>query len=76
MHIFQNTYILIATLAIGVVILVSIGICFALRGVKAVNDRSEKSFTTISKMERRFKTFGKSILYLNDTTSCEAIRYQ
>ena len=73
MHIFENPYILISTLALGVVILVSIGICFALRGVKAVNDQSEKSFTTISKMERRFKTFGKScvsrwVVYINLST--------
>ena len=73
MHIFENPYILISTLALGVVILVSISICFALRGVKAVNDQSEKSFTTISKMERRFKTFGKScvnrwVVYINLST--------
>ena len=60
MHIFENPYILIATLALGVIILVSVGICFALRGIKAVNGQDEKSFTTISKMERRFKKFGKS----------------
>ena len=50
MHIFENPYIVIAAMAIGVVILVSIGICFALRGVKAVNGQSERSFISISKM--------------------------
>ena len=70
MHIFQNTYILIATLAIGVVILVSISIYFALRGVKAVNGQSGRSFTSISNLERQFKRMGKArtsrlLLYIN-----------
>lgn len=73
MHIFENPYIVIAAMAIGVVILVSIGICFALRGVKAVNGQSERSFISISKMEHCFKKIGKSrisrlVIYINLST--------
>ena len=70
MQIFENPYIVIAAMAIGVVILVLIGICFALRGVKAVNGQSERSFISISKMEHCFKKIGKSrisrlVIYIN-----------
>ena len=73
MQIFENPYIVIAAMAIGVVILVSIGICFALRGVKAVNGQSERSFISISKMEHCFKKIGKSrisrlVIYINFST--------
>ena len=73
MQIFENPYIVIAAMAIGVVILVSIGICFALRGVKAVNGQSERSFISISKMEHCFKKIGKSrisrlVIYINLST--------
>ena len=60
MHIFQNTYILIATLAIGVVILVSISIYFALRGINVANGQTGRSFTSISNLERQFKRMGKA----------------
>ena len=70
MHIFQNTYILIATLAIGVVILVSISIYFALRGINVANGQTDRSFTSISNLERQFKRMGKArtsrlLLYIN-----------
>ncbi len=73
MRIFENPYILVAMMAIGVVILVSIGIYFALKGIKAVNGQSERAFTSISKIERCFKTFGKScvnrsVIYINLST--------
>ena len=73
MQIFENPYIVIAAMAIGVVILVSIGICFALRGVKAVNGQSERSFISISKMEHCYKKIGKSrisrlVIYINLST--------
>ena len=70
MHIFQNTYVLIATLAIGVVILVSISIYFALRGINVANGQTGRSFTSISNLERQFKRMGKArtsrlLLYIN-----------
>ena len=60
MHIFENPYIFIATLAIGVVILVSIGICFAVRGIRVASGQTNSSFTSISYLERRFNTIGKA----------------
>ncbi len=72
MHVFENPYIIIATLAIGVVVLAAIGICFAIRGLRAANGQTERSFTSISKMESRFKSMGKShsrlVLYINFST--------
>ena len=69
MHVFENPYIIIASLAIGVVVLAAIGICFAVRGLRAANGQTERSFTSISKMESRFKAMGKSrsrlVLYIN-----------
>ena len=72
MHVFENPYIIIASLAIGVVVLAAIGVCFAVRGLKAANGQTERSFTSISKMESRFKAMGKSrsrlVLYINLST--------
>lgn len=73
MRIFENPYILIAMLAIGAVLLVSIGICFAVRGIKVANGQTNNSFTSVSYLERRFNTIGKSrtsrlILYINLST--------
>ena len=72
MHVFENPYIIIASLAIGVVVLAAIGICFAVRGLRAANGQTERSFTSISKMESRFKAMGKSrsrlVLYINLST--------
>ena len=72
MHAFENPYIIIASLAIGVVVLAAIGICFAVRGLRAANGQTERSFTSISKMESRFKAMGKSrsrlVLYINLST--------
>ena len=72
MHVFENPYIIIASLAIGVVILAAIGICFAVRGLRAANGQTERSFTSISKMESRFKAMGKSrsrlVIYINLST--------
>ena len=72
MHVFENPYIIIASLAIGVVVLAAIGICFAVRGLRAANGQTERSFTSISKIESRFKAMGKSrsrlVLYINLST--------
>ena len=73
MRIFENPYILIAMWAIGAVLLVSIGICFAVRGIKVANGQTNNSFTSVSYLERRFNTIGKSrisrlILYINLST--------
>lgn len=72
MHVFENPYIIIVSLAIGVVVLAAIGICFAVRGLRAANGQTERSFTSISKMESRFKAMGKSrsrlVLYINLST--------
>jgi len=72
MHVFENPYIIIAFLAIGVVALAAIGICFAVIGLRAANGQTEGSFTSISKMESRFKAMGKSrsrlVLYINLST--------
>ena len=72
MHVFENPYIIITSLAIGVVVLAAIGICFAVRGLRAANGQTERSFTSISKMESRFKAMGKSrsrlVLYINLST--------
>ena len=59
MHIFENPYMLMATMVMGVVILLLIGIAFVLKGVKAVNEQCESSFISINKMERRFKAIGE-----------------
>lgn len=72
MHVFENPYIIIASLAIGVVVLAAISICFAVRGLRAANGQTERSLTSISKMESRFKAMGKSrsrlVLYINLST--------
>jgi len=73
MHIFENPYILIAALAIGVTILVSIGIYFAVKGIKVANGQTNGSFSPISHLERRFNTIGKAhisrmLLYINLST--------
>lgn len=72
MHVFENPYIIIASLAIGVVVFAAIGICFAVRGLRAANGQTERSFTSISKMESRFKAMGKSrsrlVIYINLST--------
>ena len=72
MHVFENPYIIIASLAIGVVVLAAIGICFAVRALRAANGQTKRSFTSISKMESRFKAMGKSrsrlVLYINLST--------
>lgn len=72
MHVFENPYIIIASLAIGVVVLAAIGICFAVRGLRAANGQTGRSFTCISKMESRFKAMGKSrsrlVIYINLST--------
>ena len=60
MHIFENPYILVATLAVGVVILVSIGICFAVRGIRVASGQTNSTFTSISYLERKFNTIGKA----------------
>ena len=70
MQIFENPYIVIAAMAIGVVILVSISIYFALRGINAANGQTGRSFTSISNLERQFKRMGKArtsrlLLYIN-----------
>ena len=80
MHIFENPYISMAALAIGVVTLVSIGIFFAIRGIRVANGQTNKSFTSISYLERRFKAMGKSrisrlILYINLSTDNLHISY-
>ena len=62
MHVFENPYIIIASLAIGVVVLAAISICFAVRGLRAANGQTERSFTSISKMESRFKAMGNRIV--------------
>ncbi len=72
MHVFENPYIIIASLAIGVLVLAAIGICFAVRGLRAANGQTERSFTSISKMESHFKAMGKSrsrlVIYINLST--------
>ena len=73
MRIFENPYTLIATLVISVVVLASIGIYLAVRGIKVANGQTNKSFTSISYLERQFNTIGKSrisrlILYINLST--------
>ena len=69
MHIFENPYVIILSLGIVVVVLATIGICFALKGLKAVNGRGESSFASISKMESHFNAMGKSrnrvVLYIS-----------
>lgn len=72
MHVFENPYIIIVALAIGVVVLAAIGVCFAVRGLRAANGQTERSFTSISKIEGRFKLMAKSrsrlVLYINLST--------
>lgn len=72
MHIFENPYVVMAALVLGVVLLAAISICFAVRGLRAANGQTERSFTSISKMESRFKAMGKShsrlVLYINLST--------
>ena len=72
MHVFEKPYIIIVSLVIGVVVLAAIGICFAVRGLRAANGQTESSFTSISKMESRFKLMAKSrsrlVIYINLST--------
>ena len=63
MHIFKNPYVIIAVFILGVILLAIIGIYFAVKGVKTANEETENDFTTISKLEKRFKRTGKS--YIN-----------
>ena len=54
-------------------ILVVFGIRFALKGINMVNGQTDNFFTSISNLERQFKTMGKThisrwILYINLST--------
>ena len=69
MHIFDNPYMFITVLIIGVGILATAGVFFALRGLKAAREQNKKSFVSISKIERYFNNLGtlssRSVLYIN-----------
>ena len=69
MHIFDNPYMFITVLVIGVCLLAAAGVFFALRGLKAAKEQNNKAFASISKIERYFNKLGslssRSVLYIN-----------
>ena len=59
MHIFEYPHVIISIFVICFLLLGGIGIYFAVRGLKTVNEEEEKDFTNISKLENRFVKSGK-----------------
>ena len=60
MQIFEYPYIIITILALFFIVLVVIGIYFAIKGAKTANGSEEKDFINISKLEASFEKSGKS----------------
>lgn len=70
MHIFENPYVVMAALVLGVVLLAAIGVYFAIKGIKTVEGLAEKQFIPVGKIETVFNKLGKSredrtVLYIS-----------
>ena len=70
MHIFENPYIVIAIFALGVVLLATIGIVFAIKGLKAVKGVENNYFVSVGKTENFFNKLvkeraDKAVLYIS-----------
>ena len=59
MRIFEYPYVIISIIVICFFLLGSIGIYFAVRGLKTANDEEEYDFTNIRKLESSFEKSGK-----------------
>lgn len=60
MNIFENPYIVIIALAVGVILLAAIGVYFAVKGVKTAEGRLDNHFIPIGKAETVFNKLGKA----------------
>lgn len=60
MQIFEYPYIIITILVLCFIVLVAIGIYFAIKGAKTANGNEEKEFMSIRKLENAFEKSGKS----------------
>ena len=70
MHVFENPYVVMAALVLGVVLLAAIGVYFAIKGIKTVEGLAEKQFIPVGKIETVFNKLGKSredrtVLYIS-----------
>lgn len=70
MQIFEYPYIIITIFVICFVLLGTVGIYFAMKGLKTASDHTEKDFTNISKLENIFQKSGKQrddrcLIYIN-----------
>ena len=59
MQLFEYPYIIITILVLCFIVLITIGIYFAIRGAKSAAGSEEKAFINISKLEARFEKSGK-----------------
>ena len=69
MRIFESSYFIIV-LIVSFLLLISLGLYFAVRGLKTVNDEEGTDFTSISKLESKFAKSGKmrenrSLMYIS-----------
>jgi hypothetical protein len=60
MQLFEYPYIIITILVLCFIVLITIGIYFAIRGAKTAVGSEEKAFINISKLEASFEKSGKS----------------
>ena len=59
MHIFENPFIVILVLAVGVVLLAAVGVYFAIKGIKTAEGNLDNRFITVGKTESVFNKLGK-----------------
>ena len=55
MPIIENPYAIIAIFAFSFVLLATIGVCFAIKGIKTAEGHTENDFVSISKVEKDLK---------------------
>lgn len=70
MPIIENPYAIIAIFAFSFVLLATIGVCFAIKGIKTAEGHTENDFVSISKVEKDFKILKKHscdrcVMYVN-----------
>ena len=59
MRIFEYPYVIISVFAICFLLLLAVGIYFAVRGMKTANSKDENDFLNISRLEKDFVRAGK-----------------
>lgn len=59
MQLFEYPYIIITMLVLCFIVIITIGVYFAIRGARTVKSIEEKAFINISKLEAIFEKFGK-----------------